>query len=257
MKPLTKEEKKIHLEQKVCYKCKKGFSTDDDNKKYHKVRNHSHYTGKYRGAAHNTCNLRSPKTPKEISVAFHNGSTYDYHFIIKELAEEFEEKFECLGENTKKYITFTVPIKKGLDNSKSITYKIKFIDSFRFMSSSLSSFVDNLSEGLHSDKCTDCKSCLDCMITKDDQLIFRFFECKKNYKKDFNKELIKRFANIYKFCYEDINKFLLLLRKVVYSCEYRDSWERFDEKSLPDKEAFYSCLNMEDIKDVDQSIQRI
>ena len=55
------------------------------------------------------------------------------------------------------------------------------------MSRPLSSLVDNLSEGLHSDKCTDCKSCLDYMITKDDQLIFRCFECKKNYKKDFNK----------------------------------------------------------------------
>ena len=54
------------------------------------------------------------------------------------------------------------------------------------MSSSLSNLVDNLSEGLHSDKCTCCKSCLDYMITKDDQLIFRCFECKKNYKKDFN-----------------------------------------------------------------------
>ena len=84
------------------------------------------------------------------------------------------------------------------------------------MSSSLSSLVDNLSEGLHSDKCTDCKSCLDYMITKDDQqsytqLIFRCFECKKNYEKDFNKELIKRFANIYKFCNGDINKIILLL----------------------------------------------
>ena len=86
-----------------------------------------------------------------------------------------------------------------------ISYKIKFIDSFRFMSSSLSSLVDNLSEGLHSDKCTDCKSCLDYMITTDDHLISRCFECKKSYKKDFNKELIKRFANIYEFCNEAIN----------------------------------------------------
>ena len=81
------------------------------------------------------------------------------------------------------------------------------------------------------------------MIAKDDQwgctqLIFRCFECKKNYKKEFNKELIKRFANIYKFCNEDINKFILLLRKYVYLYEYMDSWERFDETSLPDKKSF-------------------
>ena len=80
-----------------------------------------------------------------------------------------------------------------------ISCKIKFIDSFRFMSSSLSSLVNNLSEGLHNDKCTDCKSSLDYMINKDEQLIFRCFEFKKNYKKEFNKELIKRFANIYEF----------------------------------------------------------
>ena len=88
---------------------------------------------------------------------FHNGSTYDYHFIIKELAEEFEGEFEWLGENTEKYITFSVPIKKeitkkyniGNDKTTKITYKVKFIDSFRFMSSSLSNLFDNLSEGLH------------------------------------------------------------------------------------------------------------
>ena len=61
-----------------------------------------------------------------------------------------------------------------------ISYKIKFIDSFRFMSSLLSSLADNLSEGLHSDKRTDCISCLDYMITKYDQLIFRCSERKKN-----------------------------------------------------------------------------
>ena len=88
-------------------------------------------------------------------MVFHNGSTYDYHFIIKELAEEFEGQFEFLGQNTEKYINFSASIKIELDNGKSITYKIKFIDSFRFMSSSLSSRVDNSSEGLHSDKRTD------------------------------------------------------------------------------------------------------
>ena len=67
----------------------------------------------------------------------HNGSTYDYHFIIKQLAKEFDGQFECLEENTKKYITFSVPVKKERDNSKTITYKLKLIDSFRFMSTSL------------------------------------------------------------------------------------------------------------------------
>ena len=129
---LTKKENKIHREQKVCYICKKGFSTDDDNKKIDKVRDHCHYNGKYREAAHDICNSRY-KIPKEIPVVFHNGSTYDYHFIIKEIAEESEGQFKCLGENTEKYITLLVPIKKELDNGKSITNKIKFIDSFRFI----------------------------------------------------------------------------------------------------------------------------
>ena len=63
---------------------------------------------------------------------------HDYHFIINQLAKEFNGQLDCLGENTKKYITFSVPIKKELDNSKTITYKLKFIDSFRLMSTSLS-----------------------------------------------------------------------------------------------------------------------
>ena len=148
----------------------KKFSTDDNNKNYHKIRDHCHYTGKHRGVAHHTCNLRY-KIPKEIPVMFHNVSTYDYHFIIKELAEEFEGEFECLAENPEKYITFSVPIKYeitkndkyGNDKTTKISYKIKFIDSFRFTSSSLSNLVDNLSKGLHSDRCIDCKSCLDYM----------------------------------------------------------------------------------------------
>ena len=89
------------------------------------------------------------------------------------------------------------------------------------------------------------------MKTKDEKLIFRCFTCKKNYEKDFNKELIERFANIYEFCNGDLNKFILLLRIGVYPYEYIDNWERFDETSLPDKESFYGSLNMEDIDDTD------
>ena len=73
----------------------------------------------------------------------------------------------------------------------------------------------------------------------------------KKYKKNFNKDLIKRFANIYEFCNGDINKFILLLRKGAYPYEYIASWEKFDETSLFDKKAFYSSLNMEYITDVD------
>ena len=125
------------------------------------------------------------------------------------------------------------------------------------MSTSLSNLVSNLSEGLHNDKCIDCKSYLDYMKTKDEQLIFRCFRCKKNDKKDFNKELIQRCANIYEFCNGDLNKFILLLKKGIYTYEYMDSWEGFTETSLSDKEAFYSNLNMENITDVDYKHAKI
>ena len=107
------------------------------------------------------------KVPKEIPIVFHNGSTYDYHFIIKELVKEFEGNFECLGENTE--ITFSVPLKNKIENKNiEITYKIKFIDSYRFMSSSLSKLVDNLSEGFHNNKCVNCNSCLDYIKIKNE-----------------------------------------------------------------------------------------
>ena len=83
---LTMEEKVHYSKQKVCYICKKEFADNNNNKKQQKVRDYCHYTGKYRGAAHNIYNLRY-KVPKEIPVLFHNGSTYDYHCIIKELAK--------------------------------------------------------------------------------------------------------------------------------------------------------------------------
>ena len=71
-------------------------------------------------------------------------ATHDHHFIIKQLAKEFDGQFECLGENTEKYVTFSVPIKKPLANGKTIKYKLKFFDNFRFMSTSLPSLLDNL-----------------------------------------------------------------------------------------------------------------
>ena len=159
MMPLTTKEEIYHNKEKICYICKKEF--DNNDKRSYKVRDHCHYTGKYRGAAHNICNLRY-KVPKEIPIVFHISPTYDYHFIIKELVKEFEGNFECLDENPEKYITFSVPLKNKIENKNiEITYKRKFIDSYRFMSSSLSKLVDNLSEGIHNNKCVNCNSCLD------------------------------------------------------------------------------------------------
>ena len=249
MIPLTKKEEKSYNNQKVCYICKKEL--DKSDKKHYKVRDHCHCTGKYRGAVDNICNLRY-KIPKEIPIVFHNGSTYDYHFIINELVKEFEGNFECLGESTEKYITLSVPIKKKIENKDiEITYKIKFIDSFRFMATSLSKLVDNLTEDIHGDKCVDCKSDLSYMKVIDEALIFRCFNCKKNYGKEINKELIERFASTYKFCNNDLNKFAMLLRKGVYPYEYMDSWDKFNETSIPNKESFYSNLTMENITETD------
>ena len=84
------------------------------------------------------------------------------------------------------------------------------------MSTSLSSLVDNLSDGLHSNKCTNCKSALDYMKFEDNQLTFEYLNCNKIHNNDFNNEVIHRFSNTYKLCNRDINKFVLLLRKGVY-----------------------------------------
>ena len=134
---------------------------------------------------------------KKIPVIFHNGSVYDYHFIIKELTKESDAQFKCLSKNTEKYTTFSVSIKKQLDNGKTIAYKLKFIESFRFISTSLSSLVNNLSDELYNAKCTNCKSCLEYISAKDSQLIFKCPKCNSNHNKDFNKELINRFASTY------------------------------------------------------------
>ena len=99
---------------------------------------------------------------------------YDYHFIIKKLAEEFEKQFTCLEENTAKCITFPVPIenevtkidKNGEKNTKTLSYKLQLTDSASFMASSLLTLVNNLAEGIHKIKCKyrhDDKKCETCI----------------------------------------------------------------------------------------------
>ena len=98
MIPSTNNENKFYNEQEECHVCQKEFCYDKNEKKkfklYQEVRDHCHFTGKFRGAARRICNLRY-KVPQEIPVKIHV-STYDYHFIIRELAEGFKGQFECL-----------------------------------------------------------------------------------------------------------------------------------------------------------------
>ena len=222
--------------KKLATYVKKEFCIDENDrntsKPPHNVRDHCHYTGKFRGTAHRICNLRY-KTPKEILVVFHNGSAYDYHFIIKQLAKEFEGQFKCLGENTEKYITFSSSVKKELGNGKTITCKLKFVDTFRFMRNRLSDLVDNLSE-IYKKECKPCmerrkiKSECDFIGRKNNKLNYKCKECGKRCFKSINGS-IKKFPIMDQFCGGDISKFVLLLRKGVYSYKYMDSWERFNE----------------------------
>ena len=161
----------------------KKFAND---RNYRKVRDHCNFTGKYRGAAHklhSICNLRF-NVSNEIPAVFHNGSNYDYHFIIKKLADEFKGQFECLKENTEKSNDFPVPIECChcfLQNT--------FIESARFMASSLSNLVDNLAEGIYKVKCRDCHCFLEYESVKENLVKYKCLFCKNDYSDKLDEKL--------------------------------------------------------------------
>ena len=178
------------------------------------IRDHCHYTEEYRGAAHRICNLKY-SVPKKVPIAFRNGSNYDYHFVIKELAEEFKIQFTCLGENIENYITLTVPIEKkvrridknGENITKNISYILQFIDSARFRASSLSNLVNNIFEGIYRIKCKyghddkKCETCgikykhCDCFVEytncKDDLIEQKCLYCNKSYQRKFDEKITR------------------------------------------------------------------
>ena len=119
------------------------------------------------------------------------------------------------------------------------------------MATSLSKLVDNLTDNIHNDKYIKCKSNLCFVRAINEKLIFKSFNCEKEYEQEFNKELVERFANTYKFCDNDLDKFIMLLRKGVYPYEYIDEWDKFNEKVLPGKESFYCNLTLENISETD------
>ena len=149
MQNLSNKQQITHDNAEYCHICKNVFG----KKKNHvKVRDHDHYTGKYRGAAHLKCNLRYP-TQKDIPVFFHNGTNYDFNLITNELAKEFRTEMRCIPLNTNKYRSFSIPIRKEVKEEKQkeqkkkvITYILKFIDTAKHMNIALSTLVDNLSE---------------------------------------------------------------------------------------------------------------
>ena len=112
------------------------------------MRDHCHFTGKFRGAAHNICNLQFKK-PKFTPVFFHNLSGYDAHLFVKNLGKT-EGNIKCIPNNEGKYITFSKDIVVGeyeKDGKKhEIKHEIRFLDSFKFMASSLESLVGNLED---------------------------------------------------------------------------------------------------------------
>ena len=147
---ISSDELKQFDEATKCWICNKEFDDTADEKGYRKnekVKDHCHYTGRFRGAAHNSCNLKYKK-PKFIPVVFHNLSGYDSHLFIKNLGFT-DGTIDCIPNNEEKYISFTKNTvvgsytnKEGKD--KPIKHKIRFIDSFKFMSDSLESLVNNL-----------------------------------------------------------------------------------------------------------------
>ena len=204
-------EKERYNEETSCWICKKEFGENEE-----KVKDHCHYTGRYRGAVHNECNLKYRK-PDFTPVIFHNLSGYDSHLFIKNLGFS-EGNIDCIPNNEEKYISFSKKIKVGtywkialyadgdiFYEQKPKYHTIRFIDSFKFMATSLEKLVNNLPE----DDCINLGS------------------------------------------YYSGNKFNLLARKGVYPYEYMDSLEKLKETALPPKEAFYSRLNDGGISDED------
>lgn len=132
MDPLTEDQLQHFNVSTNCHICGRRFKSD-----HVKVRDHCHLTGKYRGPAHQGCNLNY-KDARTIPVVFHNLSNYDAHLLIRDVSNSIEGRLKIIPNNTEKYISM-VKYMEGCE------VRFKFIDSFRFMASSL----DKLASYLH------------------------------------------------------------------------------------------------------------
>ena len=148
MGPSTKKQWEKYKKASRCHICFKPFMEDGI-----KVRDHCHHSGLYRGATHRNCNLMY-KISSYIPVVFHNLLGYDAHLFIRELAASVPggAKMGVIAKNKEDYVTFSIKVavdkyvdKNGVEKDKEI--EVRFIDSFKFMSSSLDSLTNNLVHG--------------------------------------------------------------------------------------------------------------
>ena len=253
-KPLrmTKEDEEKFQKSDECHICSKKF-TDEDIK----VRDHCHITGKYRGSAHQECNLqlRLDVEKIKIPVIFHNLRGYDSHFIMQEIGQIVKD-YEYTNKNGKKCQMNINAIPNNMEKYMAFMLgnHLTFIDSFQFMGSSLEKLVSNIT------KCGKCETCKpdDCMKlninyknkTLQHKTSIPCGECQncKNIDKDCispNYDKLKYTSQIFKD-----KKLDLMARKGVYPYDYMDSFEKFNSP-LPTKEDFYSILNNKDISKED------
>ena len=263
--------------------CKKEFSKieEKENGKDKKIREHDHYTGKYRGASCQSCNLKEGKSSKIIPVFFHNGSNYDFHFIIEELMkyEDDYNKVTVLAKNSEEYIS--------MEYGTSFK-KLRFLDSYRFLGKGLSDITKSLTEfhilekefenheideeELEEIKEEELKKLKE-KFKSDFKIIENKFEeeeekIKKKYKEGERKKVEKekyksdlrdlkkdkseeeeKFKKEYRVEREKIRnaKHSLLKQKGVYPYEYIDSIEKLKENNLPRRKYWFSTLKQESI----------
>ena len=246
----TPEQKKHHNEAIICFICQRKFCTNKKSSFYmnfKKVEDHDHYTGMYRGAAHSLCNFKYT-TQWDIPVVIHNGSKYDFHLMINELADEFREEIHYIPEDKEKFKSFSVTIMHDYVSEYEVPYNLRFIDSNKFMMRSLDTHVINLSE-LQSCNCSD-KSKQHIRINYDDNIYTRCKSCTKRSKQSIQ-SLIEKFPNTYQLTNGDIKKFILLLKKGVYPYEYMNNYDKFNDTELSAIDKFYSNLNLKNISKED------
>ena len=213
MNHLTHEEWREFSQARKCHICFKEFKEDNP-----KVRDHCHYTGSYRGPAHRSCNLRY-KIPSYIPIVLHNLSGYDAHLFIRELGKKFDKgKIGVIAEKKEKYISFNVDVVvdwyEGKIKEKKI--QLRFIDSIRFMVSSLDSLTNNLI-GVSGMPCNECGE--SCKITHIDEDYVAHRKCENCYSGCSNCQLNKYFI-FYNFdnlrVGHNDEQFRLILRNGVY-----------------------------------------